>query len=262
MDLNIGLGGRDDVSTSAVRRRMHSSALGAQSPDASTFDLQDSGGASDDYEPVPLPSFACRSATEVFAMPQPATFQRPVRSSGVDAPSNGEMAAFNRVQRSPRLSIKPLHAVIVILVLVAALCASLTLLVQQSINFSSQQAVLRAAHPATSNARTNPPGNRPKSHDDPGQTTTQNTSRSDKEHAAESSRSASGPQTNGDDNLIDLNTADAQDLQRIKGVGPVTAKRIIEYRTSVGRFTSVDDLLNVKGIGQKTLGKMRSQVKT
>lgn len=62
------------------------------------------------------------------------------------------------------------------------------------------------------------------------------------------------------DSRIDLNTATAEQLDSVKGIGPVTAQKIIEYRTQNGRFTSVDSLLNVSGIGMKTLEKMRAQL--
>lgn len=58
---------------------------------------------------------------------------------------------------------------------------------------------------------------------------------------------------------IDINTAGLDELQTLKGVGPVTAQRILEYRTRIGRFDSVDQLLEVKGIGAKTLEKFREQ---
>lgn len=48
--------------------------------------------------------------------------------------------------------------------------------------------------------------------------------------------------------------------QTLKGVGPVTAQRILDYRTQIGRFDNVDQLLEVKGIGSKTLAKFRDQV--
>ena len=59
---------------------------------------------------------------------------------------------------------------------------------------------------------------------------------------------------------LDLNTADLGELQTLKGVGPVTAQRILDYRTQIGRFDNVDQLLEVKGIGSKTLAKFRDQV--
>ena len=61
---------------------------------------------------------------------------------------------------------------------------------------------------------------------------------------------------------ISLNTATAQDLDRLPGVGPTTAAAIISERSARGgAFSSVDDLLNVKGIGLKTFQKMRPYVK-
>jgi competence protein ComEA len=61
---------------------------------------------------------------------------------------------------------------------------------------------------------------------------------------------------------ISLNTATAQDLDRLPGVGPTTAAAIIAARSARGgAFSSVDDLLNVKGIGPKTFQKMRPYVK-
>lgn len=60
--------------------------------------------------------------------------------------------------------------------------------------------------------------------------------------------------------LINLNTATSQQLQTLPRIGPATAKRIIEYRETSGRFSSVEDLANVKGIGQKTLERIRHRV--
>ena len=59
---------------------------------------------------------------------------------------------------------------------------------------------------------------------------------------------------------VDINNASEQELTQLKGVGPAIAKRIITYRNSHGRFSKPDDLLNVKGIGEKTLEKMRAQI--
>ncbi|RLV50101.1 ComEA family DNA-binding protein [Nocardioides mangrovicus] len=53
--------------------------------------------------------------------------------------------------------------------------------------------------------------------------------------------------------LVNLNSATLTQLQDLPGVGPVTAQKIMEYRTAHGAFTSVDQLLEVDGIGDKTL---------
>jgi competence protein ComEA len=59
---------------------------------------------------------------------------------------------------------------------------------------------------------------------------------------------------------INLNTATADQLEAIPGIGPVLAQRIIEYRQTHGRFQSVDELLEVRGIGAKRLENMRPYV--
>ena len=56
---------------------------------------------------------------------------------------------------------------------------------------------------------------------------------------------------------INLNTATAEELIAVPGIGEVTAGRILEYRAQIGRFESVDELLEVKGIGEKKLASMR-----
>jgi competence protein ComEA len=60
---------------------------------------------------------------------------------------------------------------------------------------------------------------------------------------------------------VNINTADADTLVReLKGIGAAKAKAIIEYREANGPFTSVDDLLEVKGIGTATLEKNRAKI--
>lgn len=60
--------------------------------------------------------------------------------------------------------------------------------------------------------------------------------------------------------LVNLNTADAAALDTLPGVGPVLAQRIIDWRTEHGRFSSVDELGEVSGIGDKALERLRSKV--
>jgi len=56
--------------------------------------------------------------------------------------------------------------------------------------------------------------------------------------------------------LVNLNTADQAALESLPEVGPVTAQAILAYRTEHGAFTSVDQLLDVDGIGEATLAKL------
>lgn len=59
---------------------------------------------------------------------------------------------------------------------------------------------------------------------------------------------------------ININTSDLTQLQNIPGVGPSTAQKIIDYRTTSGRFKSIEDIKNVSGIGEKTFEKMKEYI--
>lgn len=59
---------------------------------------------------------------------------------------------------------------------------------------------------------------------------------------------------------ININTANRRELQKLNGIGRVTAQAIIDYRTENGDFTSIDELINVKGIGEAKLEKIRDHV--
>ncbi len=59
---------------------------------------------------------------------------------------------------------------------------------------------------------------------------------------------------------ININTATVEELVSLPGIGPAYAKRIVEFREKNGPFKKVDDLLNVQGIGEKTLEKIRDKV--
>jgi len=62
--------------------------------------------------------------------------------------------------------------------------------------------------------------------------------------------------------MVNINTGSLSDLDTLPHVGPVMAQRIIDYRTSNGRFTSVEDLRNVTGVGEKTFEALRDLVTT
>lgn len=59
---------------------------------------------------------------------------------------------------------------------------------------------------------------------------------------------------------IDINKADAAQLKKLPGIGEVTAAKIIELRSTKGKFTSIDQLLEIKGIGSKKLNKIKKYI--
>lgn len=59
---------------------------------------------------------------------------------------------------------------------------------------------------------------------------------------------------------LNINTADAEELEQLDKIGPKTAQKIIDYRNANGAFKSVDEIKNVKGIGDKTLEKIRDKI--
>ncbi|MDX6722412.1 MAG: competence protein ComEA [Solirubrobacteraceae bacterium] len=75
--------------------------------------------------------------------------------------------------------------------------------------------------------------------------------------AGAAAAAAAGPVTGAP---VSLNSATAEQLDTLTGVGPATASKIIEYRTKTGGFRSVDDLAQVPGIGPKRMESLRGQV--
>jgi competence protein ComEA len=70
----------------------------------------------------------------------------------------------------------------------------------------------------------------------------------------------SGVPGSGTEVLINLNTATLDQLESLPGIGPSLGQRILDYRQEHGPFRSVEDLLNVSGIGEKRLADLRSKV--
>ena len=62
--------------------------------------------------------------------------------------------------------------------------------------------------------------------------------------------------------VININTADAQTLCLIPGIGEVISERIIKYREENGEFTDISQIMNVNGIGEKTFAKIKDFIKT
>lgn len=61
-------------------------------------------------------------------------------------------------------------------------------------------------------------------------------------------------------NGVNINTAGIAELTALPGIGPVYAQRIVDYRSEYGNFKTADDLLNIKGIGEKTLEKLKPYI--
>lgn len=61
--------------------------------------------------------------------------------------------------------------------------------------------------------------------------------------------------------LVDINRATSQELMTLKNIGVKKAERILAYRKSIKCFKTIDELINVKGIGKKTIFKNRDNLK-
>jgi competence protein ComEA len=73
--------------------------------------------------------------------------------------------------------------------------------------------------------------------------------------------SKTGKLTDPSQGQINLNTADAEQLQRIPGIGPAMAERIIAFRKENGGFKTAEDLMLISGIGEKKFERMKPFVK-
>ncbi|MFD0704809.1 ComEA family DNA-binding protein [Alloscardovia venturai] len=157
------------------------------------------------------------------------------------------------------------YSAIVILILVCALSVSLTLLMIQGHNFASTQLTISAS------SQEEPSSTRSADSHQQARSSGLKEQQQIQEDAQRQAQQQDQTQTQAQEEpqlqsqsqgnqLININTASSQQLQEIPGVGPSIAGRIIDYRASHGRFTTVDQLMNVSGIGTKTLEKLRSYV--
>ena len=59
-------------------------------------------------------------------------------------------------------------------------------------------------------------------------------------------------------NKVNLNSATAEQLMSLPGIGPATAKLIIEHRTKAGKFSRVEEIMNIRGIGEKKFTQIKN----
>jgi len=79
---------------------------------------------------------------------------------------------------------------------------------------------------------------------------------------ATASPGAAGPSADGRDaKTLDLNRADARDLEALPGIGPVLAARIIAFRQRQGSFGRVEELLGVRGVGPRLYERLQPHVR-
>jgi competence protein ComEA len=87
----------------------------------------------------------------------------------------------------------------------------------------------------------------------------------DRPSAAETKQDAGLPQASppaivAGPHKVNLNTATQAELELLPGIGPAMAKRILDYRKDHGKFASVEQLDNVRGVGAKTMERLRALV--
>lgn len=238
-------------------------------------------------------------------------------------------AALRSSKMVPRVHMRPIHVLAVMLILVTALCASLAMLISQSLTYqkvqneqasvwptdvhntaagqhgaeasdshgrsakhkqksghknsrenSAESTAKTAAESGVENTTIQPVNDdgvyddtvsQQNSNSAPATSTrttkSSRTQRKSQPAAAPSAKATASQRTrartssgnsgnNGNSGRINLNTATANQIETIKGIGPKTAARIIKQRNAMGRFTRLEDLLRIKGIGPKTLRRL------
>ena len=80
------------------------------------------------------------------------------------------------------------------------------------------------------------------------------------ESVIETNRNAFAADSQSTNQLININTASKTELTTLSGIGDVKAEAIITYRTTVGSFKSIEDILNVSGIGDAVFEKIKDYI--
>lgn len=205
---------------------------------------------------------------------------------------NSFNSALKSSKSSARFHMKPVHTLAIMFVLVVALCASLTMLISQSLTYQRvQNSKSESLQKIEDNADyskhsfddledSNSKKNNKNDESDYGIESNESIESSESDESSESSESGESSEngrnsqsrksrksrksksaSNKSDTFrININTATVDQLQSLKGIGPKTAARIIAHRKRVGGFNSLEDLLQIKGIGPKTLNKFRGNV--
>lgn len=79
-------------------------------------------------------------------------------------------------------------------------------------------------------------------------------------NTASSTNNSSNSPNDKSTNLVNINTATKEELDTLPGVGPATAEKILNYRQEHGNFQSIEDLKNVKGIGEAKFNKLQDKI--
>jgi competence protein ComEA len=77
---------------------------------------------------------------------------------------------------------------------------------------------------------------------------------------AETTRAASPKAAAAATVIVNINTASAAEFDALPGIGPKTAARIVEFRQKNGPFKKVEELMNVRGVGEKNFLKLKAQL--
>ena len=82
-----------------------------------------------------------------------------------------------------------------------------------------------------------------------------------KENSSNENANDNKKAVSSNDTVVNINTADVNELATLKGIGPKTAERIIEYRQNNGSFKSIEEIKNVKGIGDKKFENIKDRLR-